>query len=517
VNKHERRVAPPWFSLIGLVCFGVLGFAAARVGFFLDDWLHLMLARALPDPLDPFLRDRMLGAFFRPLGVAWWWLPARLGDPGAPARHVAAALLHAGGAALLGLAAAAWRDDRRVGWAAGLLWLTSPVAWSAVAWLACGYDLLAVFFSALALWRGLRYLAAGKRLDLALAVAATLLAAWSKESAYVLPLVALALAWSTRAGGTDTAERSEAYQCLPTRTDKLRCASRVSGTHFEDSSNRKWKLFAGLSAVSILALIHRRVVLGFWLGGYREAALPGHVPPPVWPNFFDAMHLQVPGWSIRFAVSVALCVALLFLNREKRQALLGGLAAALFAALPLLFLARSPSMLPVLPARYFVYGAFALAFPLAVALAAARLPKHLGALLLVGFMLAGTISGVWGMRAFAARTQNEARDVDLETRRAESAVASGRTLLVESARVVGIDAAVKAMKPDLLGRLVVLNCGSPTHVVVTPAEAARLAPYWSPVLPANPSRGFGLVWGEVFVPKDDCGELKSGEAVQPPR
>ena len=472
MNKSERRIAP-WFPLIGVVCFGVLGFAAARSGFFLDDWLHLVLARALPDPLDPFLRDRMLGAFFRPLGVAWWRLLARLGDPGAPARHVAAALLHAGSAALLGLAAAAWRNDRRVGWAAGLLWLTSPVAWSAVAWLACGYDLLAVFFSALALWRGLRYLAEGKRLDLAVAIAATLLAAWSKESAYVLPFVALALALS--------AARSDRR-----RTIFLGC---------------------GMSDAVVLALIHRRVVLGFWLGGYGEVALPDQVPPPVWPNFFGAMHVQVPGWSIRFAALAALCVALFFLDREKRKTLLGGLAAALLAALPVLLLACSPSMLPVLPARYFVYGAFILAFPLAVALAGARLPKHLGTLLLVGFMLAGTASGVWGMRAFAARAQNEARDVALETRRAESAVASGKTTLIESTRVVGIDAAVKATNPDLLGRIVVLNCGSPTHVVVTSAEAARLAPYWSPVLPANPGRGFGLVWGEVYLPKENCGGL----------
>lgn len=472
-----NRPRPLPLVIGGGVCLAVLAVAYARVGCFLDDWLHLALARAMPHPFDPFFHDRMLGAFFRPLGVAWWWLWAHLGDPGTAVRHLLALALHTGGAAVLGLAVRAWRNDDRAGWFAGLLWLTSPLALACVGWLSCAYDLLAALFISLTLWRALLFVKNGRRGELPLIVAFTLAACWSKESAYVLPLLALPLLVTT-----------------------------------QEADNKRTLSTAGALILAVAAAyLHRFAVLGEWLGGYREIAASkttlGLMP------FLAVLHEQAPGWPLRLALIMLLLLAMMFAVEKNRLPYAAGLAATAAALLPALLVLRTPSMLAVMPARYLFPAALAATFPLACLVEAWPQRRRFVTALLVVLIASGAVIGVLSANVGAKRAAGERAQIDIALDHARRDLAAGKAVVYETGRrVVGLDAAVKTIDPTLMGQITVVNCGFPTHIVVSAEDGERWRPYWSPRLPANPSRGFGLLWGEVVLSRTHCRLLQE---VQP--
>jgi len=471
MTTRRNRLLTPLIG--GGICLAVLAVIEARIGYFLDDWLHLALSRAMPHPLDPFFHDRMLGAFFRPLGIAWWWLLAHLGDPGPGMRHLAALLLHALAAVSVGLAAGIWRKDRDTGWAAGLLWLTSPIALAAVGWLSCGYDLLAALFIAMTLWRGMIYVRNGHRGNLPVLFVCALAACWSKESAYALPLIVLPLLLSA------------------VSVDRRRAAIAV-----------------GVSALAVAAaLCHRYAILGQWLGGYRE-------PRPVqwWkglPQFLAAIQEQTPWWLIRLAL-LAFCLgAFFYLAKESRKPLAAGLAATAAAFLPTMVLLRTPSMLSVLPARYLSSVALISSFPLTCLFAfLSKKSRGAAVVLLALFMASGTVIGWQSGHVMKQRTASEKAQVDAVLDRVRNDFTAGHTIFCETGcKVVGIDAAIKTLEPEMLGKVIVLNCDFPTHVVVTNSQGKLLRRFWSSRLPANPSSGFGLVWGEARSDYKHCKRL----------
>jgi len=453
----------------GLLIFCISAAASAGIGYMLDDWFHIVLARAMPHPFDPFFHDRMLGAFFRPVGIVWWWLAAKLGDPGPAVRHLAAALIQLVGAVMFGLAAKEWRNDDRVGMAAGLLCLSSPFAWACVGWLSCAYDLLALFFSGLALWRGLRYVRQGRTADCVLAGAATLAAMWSKESALVIPAVLFLLAISAEGGS-----RSRAL---------------------------KMALAAGIAVA--LAVMHRRLVLGYWMGGYvkgQKSFTLAQSAGALW----RVLQEQLPGWYWR-AAAIAAVIIMVLIRGKTRLSLLFSSAAAAIAALPALAIFSSPFMVTTMPARYFAMAAVMLGFPLALSVINGKKTANWGIVAVSILMVWGAATWVLGTKTMLARSQKEMAAVEKTILNIRQQPAGSQPIHVEyRTGVLGLDAAVKALRPDWRDRIVALNCNWPTHVVTPTEMAARLHLPWSDGTPRNPSQGFGLTWGEVIFPPERC-------------
>jgi hypothetical protein len=169
--------------------------------FLFDDYTHLAMAggETLPALLHRVLVDHPSGGdlFFRPLGELYYWLLWRLDGVNPVPWHLAGITLHCANTLLVyGLA-------RRLdipGIAA--FFGAAFFAWTGVhvedvCWLAASFDLLATFFSLLAL---LQCLHRGRAAVAGTAICCVL-ACLSKESAYCLPLLILSLAFFR--GGTD--------------------------------------------------------------------------------------------------------------------------------------------------------------------------------------------------------------------------------------------------------------------------------------------------------------------------
>lgn len=467
----KRWLIWPAAAIGGTLPFAAVVWAGSSIGYLLDDWLHLVLARALPDPFYLFTHDCMLGAFFRPLGTAWWWWLSRIGDPEPTMRHLIAAGLYLTGAIMIGLAVRAWRDDGRVGLTAAVLWLASPIGLSGLCWFSCAYDLLAVALAGLALWRGLRFIQYGWKPDLFFAGLAAMLAMWSKESALILPAVLLLLAWSA-----------------------------------EFRQTRRTGVMTGIMfAIAMAVLIHRHLILGVWIGGYLEIEAPLSLSMAM-KQALAALQEQAPGLFWRWGLLLTPTLILILHHRSTRRAAILGLAALAIAALPAITLMSSPSMLPVLPARYLVFAAAIGSFPLALVIVEDKKISRVGLMLIFLLILEGATVAFLGAKTTAKRAFIENSHISNVLTQAQALAADGQILVEQpTPRAVGVDAGVKALDRFLLPRIIVLNCGIPTHVVTTPEMARRLDLPWSRRMPHNPSQGFGLIWGEVWLPRERCG------------
>jgi hypothetical protein len=148
-----------------------------------DDYLFLAFARHAPNPLAPFVSDHHGGEYYRPLPMAIWWLLGRPDLGSAPFAALALAL-HAGVAAMAVLLLRRLQRPTAVAFGAGALVLIAPQNLEAAYWFSASTDLLATAF----VLASLLALASDRKLASA---AAALAAYLSKESAYVLPLLAV--------------------------------------------------------------------------------------------------------------------------------------------------------------------------------------------------------------------------------------------------------------------------------------------------------------------------------------
>ncbi|HXU61509.1 MAG TPA: hypothetical protein VN962_07410 [Polyangia bacterium] len=165
---------------VALICVSVPFFTATT--FFGDDHLFLTFARHVHNPFRAFVSDLHGGEYYRPLWMVFWWLLARV--PGSFPFALAALLLHlACGGLLVALLRACGRSAR-VAWTAGALMVLSPQNLSAAAWFSATTDLLATSLALAALGAVARNRWAG-------ALVATAAACLCKESAYVLPALAV--------------------------------------------------------------------------------------------------------------------------------------------------------------------------------------------------------------------------------------------------------------------------------------------------------------------------------------
>ncbi len=186
--------------LLGLVAWD---FAAATT-FVGDDYLFLAFARLEANPLLAFVRDMHGGEYYRPAPMLLWWLLDRAGQGATWPFAMAAFLLHAGSAALVVALGRGVGFTLRVALAAGALFLVAPAQREAALWFAASTDLLATLATLAALVCLLRQ----RRGWQAASVAMAALAYFSKETALVLPLLAVAAKWTAASRQPPVAENT---------------------------------------------------------------------------------------------------------------------------------------------------------------------------------------------------------------------------------------------------------------------------------------------------------------------
>jgi hypothetical protein len=178
----------------GAVALGIAGLVVA-VPFFAattfigDDHLFLAFARHAGNPFAAFLTDRHGGEYYRPLPMMVWWLLGRLGGGRGLPFALLALALHACAALLIAALLRALDRAPSVCWAAAVLMFLAPQNLDAALWFSASTDLFATVFVLASLASLLR----GRHLLAALSALAAFI---SKESAYVLPVLAIVVLWA---------------------------------------------------------------------------------------------------------------------------------------------------------------------------------------------------------------------------------------------------------------------------------------------------------------------------------
>jgi hypothetical protein len=174
--------------LLGLVAWD---FVAATT-FLGDDYLFLAFARLEPHPLAAFVRDMHGGEYYRPVPMLLWALLDRAGQGGVWPFALLGFVLHAGNAALIVALGRALGFSRQVAWLAGVLFLLAPAEREAALWFSASTDLLATAAVLGSLILLLRSSSRARLLSLLLAAVAY----FCKETALVLPLLAVTVLWA---------------------------------------------------------------------------------------------------------------------------------------------------------------------------------------------------------------------------------------------------------------------------------------------------------------------------------
>jgi hypothetical protein len=438
--------AAPALLAGALLAFVALPFFGATT-FHGDDHLFLAFARHAPHPFAAFVSDAHGGEYYRPLPMLVWWLLGRPGAGSAPSAALALTL-HAGAAALSGLLLRALGRPAAVVVGAAVLMLLAPQNLDAAYWFSASTDLFATVFVLAALLAAVR----GHHV----AAAAVGLGAYlSKESAYVLPLLALLV-----------------MRGLPWRR----------------------RLAAVAPQVVLLAIVLavRAAVLHGW-GGAGDARAG-----------FGAKLLQIAAGlahvftgdgvvpePLAFGLGTAIvALAAVAAFRARREPDAGGrwlpFAFCACAALPL-FAAGWP-----VGARYFYLPSAGLAWAAAEGLAQVRAGTAARATIAAVLLLVG------GMQAAQRRGDVVSYDrrVAAARRAVAAGVAAGHRVFDVTSGVKDLDLAVKE-DPRLAsgaGELLVLTDVPASFVIIPPALAQAAAPLVArPPLPPSGAYRFGGV------------------------
>ena len=169
---------------------------ALRSGFVLDDFFLYAIALNTGNPLSLFVHSHFPGSYFyRPLGMAFWWLSEELFGH-APRPHYAVNLaLHIGVAWALWRVLILWTQARLPALLCALAFALHPIAIGTSLWLADRFDLLAALFTLLAVAAAWNYADSGRRGALIAAFALATLAALAKEIGFSA-FVPIALIWA---------------------------------------------------------------------------------------------------------------------------------------------------------------------------------------------------------------------------------------------------------------------------------------------------------------------------------
>ena len=352
---------PPRALRVLWLLLPVLGAALAYApalggGFTGDDWTILALARHGTSPWTYYVGDHTLAYSYRPHGMVTWWLAARAFGADPAGHHALALALHAGNALLLLLLARRYGAALSTAAIAALLLAVHPAAIGTAVWLSDRYDLLALG-GALATLLALHHAAQRGRGGIALLVAAALLAAGSKETAFAV--AGAGLVWIAVA-----------------------------------APPRRWLMAAALLAPFALALLMRLLVFG----GSGLGRLGEHAGSPLqhlggvwlWLRHLPALLAGEPAWIA--ALALAALVLLHGAGRGRASAWTRERSAALLAALALALL---PGLLQAPITRLALAGEA----PLASITNARFYYLALGGVLLVAAVLARQRAGVGSAKA----------------------------------------------------------------------------------------------------------------------
>lgn len=417
--------------------------------FFTDDHLLLAFARYAPNPLVAFVRDEHGGEFYRPFSMSLWWLLARIGHGTIWPFAIAGAALHLLVAAQVAWLLRALGGSRAAASSAGVFFWLSPETREAALWAAAFPDWLG---TALALGSLLALLRARRAAAVALATCAYL----TKESAIVLPALALVV--------------------LAVQKRGVRAAIRAH-----------WRELAWLSAPAAAYLLARHRVLGGWGGtGDERAPFAGKLLQVSSGLVHVVAGSEVFPEALAWGAGVAvLAVAALAAVRRAGagQPRVGlGVAFTGIAVLPL-FAAGW-----IIGARYFYLPAVGLALLVGEAAGDAA----------PAWRIAGLI-GLLALGAIQASARHD--DVRLYDRRVEAArravadgVAHGHFVFHIDGGIKDLDLAVKEA-PQLRGvedRLLVLGDVPASFVALPEALGARIDfLIASPPLPPSGAYRFG--------------------------
>lgn len=408
-----------------------------------DDHLFLAYARHAPQPFAALVSDAHGGEYYRPLPMAAWWVLGRAGPNTAPFAALALAL-HAGVAALTARLLRALGRPPAVAWGAAALVFLSPQNLEAASWFSASTDLFAAVFALAALLALVR----GRPVA---AAAAALAAFLSKESACVLPLLALLV-----------------LRGLPWR--------------------RRLAAVAPQLALLAMVLGARRAVLHGWGGaGDARAGLASklfQIASGIGHVFTGEGPLPAP-LALGAGASIVALTVFASIRRRRDPDGDGWWAPLAFSAI-----AAAPLLAAGWPvgARYFYLPSVGLAWAIAEALAGAGAAARA--------VIAAVLLLVGGLQ-----TAERRRDVVSYDRRVAAArrvvaagLAAGQRVFYIASGVKDLDLAVKedrALAPGADEALVLTDVPA-SFVLVPPALAAATAPLLArPPLPPSGAYRFG--------------------------
>jgi Dolichyl-phosphate-mannose-protein mannosyltransferase len=163
--------------------------------FVIDDYVFIAQSRMVHSPLSAFWMNHFYEpVYFRPIGVALWWLATRVLELNYAAHSAINLVLHCVNIILLALLTRLLTQRVAPAVAAAALFALLPYSFAATLWPSNRFDLLAVFFLLCSTIACVRFLRTGGWQWWIAAGAATLAACWSKELAFP---VATAIACAT--------------------------------------------------------------------------------------------------------------------------------------------------------------------------------------------------------------------------------------------------------------------------------------------------------------------------------
>lgn len=181
------------------------------VNFDHNDWTHRFnsAAHRSVGSLGRYFYEPQLDGFYRPLGFLSLWIDQHLFGEALRWYHLQNLVLHCLNAVLVMSLAAALGYGAPTGTVAALVFAAVPASFEPVLWPGARFDLLSAFFSLAALLLFIRYVSSGRPRTAPLwAGAAFLCGLLSKEAAYCVPLLLVAIRMSRESKLGSSGERS---------------------------------------------------------------------------------------------------------------------------------------------------------------------------------------------------------------------------------------------------------------------------------------------------------------------
>ncbi len=443
---------------LGIAAVVVVAPFFAATTFIGDDHLFLAFARHASNPLAAFLTDRHGGEYYRPLPMMVWWLLGRLGGGSRFPFALLSLALHIGAAMLLAELLRALERPRVVAWGAAALMFLAPQNLDTALWFAANTDLLATVF----VLASLLFVVRGRGV---LAALAALAAFVSKESAYVLPVLAAVVLWSRpEVASPDLAS--------------------------SDLAPSRWRSLVAIAPqLAALAgvLVVRRIVLHGWGGGAEPrpsiAGMGLQIGGGLAQVFTGDQIVPIP---LAFAIGAAV-IALSLLSMVRRGRGLARFAPLTFAAIAAAPLAAAGW---AVGARYFYLPAVGLCWAAAEALAGVGTAAQITLATLL--ILAGAAQAT----ERRADVRSYGRRVAATRRAVAAGLRAGHHVFHVDGGIKDIDLATKEDPAIEAGQVLVLR-DVPASFVIVPPDLSAAASFLVAAPPLPPSGGYNF--GDVRV------------------